>query len=84
MLAYVAPLLVLTCHCTVGVGVPVAAAVRLSSVPTLTVWLLGLVVTTGSTGLTFSVAAVVVAVPAALVKTARYMLPDWARVGVKV
>ena len=84
-MVYEAPLLLLTCHCTVGAGVPEAAAVKLTDVPALTVWLLGLVVTTGGAEVTtVNVAAVVVAVLAELVKTARYMLPDCAAVGVKV
>ncbi len=33
----VAPLSVLTCHCTVGVGEPVAAAVKVAVWPTVTV-----------------------------------------------
>ena len=71
ILAYRPPPLVLTCHCTVGAGVPVAAAVKVTGWPAVTVWLIGLVVTTGA-ALTVSVAAVVVAVPTLLVKTARY------------
>jgi len=35
------PPLVLTCHCTVGVGVPLAAAVKLTVWPAVTVWLPG-------------------------------------------
>ena len=65
-----------TCHCTVGVGLPLAAAVKVAVCPAVTVWLTGLVVTTG-TVLTVSVAAVLVAVPRLLVKTARYWLPFW-------
>src|SRR5439155_24526588 len=65
---------VLTCHCTVGAGVPLAAAVKVTLLPACTLWVSGWVVTTGVV-LTVSVAAVVVAVPQALVKTARYLLP---------
>ena len=38
-----------TCHCTVGVGLPVAAAVNVTVPPEATVWLAGWVVTTGAT-----------------------------------
>ena len=67
-----APLFVLTCHCTVGVGEPVAAAVKVAVWPAVTVWFVGWVVIVGSVGelFTVSVAAVVVAVPAAFVNTA--------------
>ena len=67
-----APLPVLCCHCTVGVGVPLAAALKLAVRPVLTVWLVGFVVTTGAAGagFTVSVAAVVVADPAEFVNTA--------------
>ena len=67
---YDARLFVLTCHWTVGVGVPLAAAVKLTEAPALTAWLLGLVVTTGAVS-TVKLAAVVVAVPTLLAKTAR-------------
>ena len=30
-----------TCHCTVGVGLPVAAAVKVADWPLFTVWLVG-------------------------------------------
>ena len=33
--------LLLTCHCTVGVGLPVALAVNVAELPAVTVWLLG-------------------------------------------
>ena len=62
---------VLTCHWTVGAGLPLAAAVKVAVPPSHTVWLAGLVVTLGAV-LTVSVAAVVVAVPELLVNTARY------------
>src|SRR5205814_7827104 len=56
-----------TCHCTVGAGVPLAAAVKVAVPPAQTVWLVGCVVTAGAT-LTVNVAALVVAVPQALVE----------------
>ena len=43
----VAPLSVLNCHCTVGVGLPLAAAVNTAVPPALTVTLTGFVVTAG-------------------------------------
>ena len=43
----VMPPSVLTCHCTVGVGVPLAAAVKVTGLPAVIVWLVGWVVTTG-------------------------------------
>src|SRR4051812_29275313 len=72
MLVKVLPPSVLTCHCTVGVGVPLAAAVKVAGLLAVTVWLLGEVVMLGTTlaALTVRVAAVLVAFPAALVKTA--------------
>ncbi len=68
------PPFALTCHCTVGLGFPLAAALKLAVCPALTVWLLGWLVITGAM-LTVSVAALLVADPATLVKTARYCLP---------
>src|SRR5258706_3923250 len=62
---------VLTCHCTVGAGLPLEAAVKLTGAPSHAVVSLGFVVTVGAV-LTGSVAAVVVAVPPELVNTARY------------
>ncbi len=62
----VLPLLVLTCHCTVGVGLPEAAALKVTWVPALTDLLAGWKVITGAEsgiGLTVRVAAFVVAVP---------------------
>ena len=65
-----------TIHCTVGVGVPVAAAVNVASVPASVVRSVGFVVTTGAAVLTVSVAALVVAaVPTPLLNTASYSLP---------
>src|SRR5579883_2546006 len=70
----VMPPSVLTSHCTVGAGLPLAAAVKVAFWPAFTVWLLGLVVTDGAKS-TVSVAALVVALPRLLVKTASYSLP---------
>jgi hypothetical protein len=77
MLVNTAPPLVLNCHCTVGVGLPVAAAVNVTLDPSGTVWLTGFVVTTGVelAEFTVNVAAVLVAEPTELVNTARYMYP---------
>ena len=61
-------------HCTVEVGVPLAAAVKVAVAPATTVVLAGCVVTAGAE-FTVSVAAVVVAVPTEFVNTARYCLP---------
>jgi hypothetical protein len=47
-LANVTPLLVLTCHRTVGLGVPLAPAVKVTRVPVFTVWFAGCSVTTGA------------------------------------
>ena len=68
----VPPPFVLTCHCTVGVGEPVAAAVKVAVAPAVTVKFVGLVVIVGMVfaAFTVNVAFVVVALPAALVKTA--------------
>ncbi len=73
----VAPPLVETSHCTVGVGEPVAAAVKLAVVPEATLTFDGLVVITGAVvgAVTVRVAAAVVAAPAELVKTASYRSP---------
>ena len=56
------PPLLLTSHCTVGVGLAVAAAVKVTLLPAATVWPLGSVVIDGPKS-TVSVAAVVVALP---------------------
>ena len=78
-----APPSVLSCHCTVGVGLPLAAAVNVAVWPAVTVWLVGWVVITGACPcVTVRVAALLVAVPRKLVNTARYSLPDWAKVAV--
>jgi hypothetical protein len=70
MFEYDEPPLLLTCHCTVGVGLPVAAAVKVTGWPAVTVWLAGVVLTVGAY-LTVSVALVVIAEPTLFVKTAR-------------
>jgi hypothetical protein len=44
----VVPPSVLTCHCTVGAGVPLAAAVKLTLFPAATAWFVGFVVTVGA------------------------------------
>ena len=65
------------CHCTVGGGPPLAAAVKVAVVSRGTVWLVGWVVMDGATsGLTLSAAGLVTASgPVPLVKTASYSLP---------
>jgi hypothetical protein len=68
MSVHVVPL-VLTCHLTVGVGEPLAAAMKLAVDPEFTVLLVGCVVTAGSV-CTVNVAALVVTFPAAFVKIA--------------
>ena len=70
----VAPPSVLCCHWTVGVGLPLAAAANDAFEPADTLWLVGFVVTLGAK-FTVIVAAVVVADPLALVKTARNFVP---------
>ena len=72
--AKVVPELVETSHCTVGFGVPVAAALKLAVSPEATVAFEGSVVMTGG-AVTVRVAAVVVAEPTELVKTASYSSP---------
>src|SRR5262249_50085651 len=84
MLVYVVPLSVLTCHCTVGAGVPLAAAVKITELPTEDDWFVGWVVTTGAV-LTVRDAGLLMALGATvLLKTASYRLPLCAAVGVKV
>jgi len=89
-LAEVAPLTfvqftpsVLLCHCTVGAGAPLAAAVKLTLWPAIALWLAGLVVTAGAV-FAVRVAAFVVADPPAFVNTARYWLPFCEACAVKV
>ena len=68
------PPFVLTFHCTVGVGFPLAAAVKVTVLPATIVWLAGFVVTAGTVAAcTVNVAADEVALPHAFVKTAS----DW-------
>ena len=78
-----APPSVLTCHFTVGVGLPEAAAVNDAVTPSATVASDGCVVTDGGAS-TVSVAAADVAVPYVLVKTARYCLPSSPEAAVKL
>jgi len=70
MFVKLAPPLVLCCHCTVGVGDPVAAAVKVAVCPAFTVTFAGFSVITGAL-FTVNEAAVVVAEPTVLLKTAR-------------
>jgi hypothetical protein len=79
----VVPPFVLTIHCTVGAGLPLAAAVNVTVPPTPTDRLTGFSVTVGSK-FTFKDAAVVVALPAAFVKTASYLLPFCPAAAVKL
>jgi hypothetical protein len=78
-LVNVAPPSVDSCHWTVGVGLPEAAAVNVADPPTVQLAPAGGVVTTGAL-LTVSVAAFVVAEPTEFVNTARYWVPFWAAV----
>src|SRR5689334_7386541 len=68
------PLLVLSCHCTVGDGVPLAAALNVTVPPEQADRFDGLAVTPGAV-LTVRVAADVGSLPQSVVKTARYRLP---------
>src|SRR3989442_522170 len=61
----------LACHCSVGAGVPLAAAVNDASVPAQTFVLSGLVVTAGA-ALIVRVATAEVVLPQVLENTARY------------
>ena len=74
MAANEVPPFVLTCHWTVGVGLPPAAAVNVTVCPDGMLWLMGFVVTVGDVN-TVNVAGVVVAWPCEFVKTAWYLLP---------
>ena len=60
---------VLTIHCTVAAGLPLAAAVKVAVPPALTVCAVGLVVTVGAKS-TVNIAELLVAEPPLLVKTA--------------
>src|SRR5262245_29960941 len=77
------PWSVLICHCTAGAGLPLAWAESVTWLLTATVWLLGWVVTAGAKS-TVRVAAVVVALPAPLVKTASNSSPFWLARAVRV
>ncbi len=63
-----------TCHCTVAVGFPEAAAVNVALPGAITFVFAGCAVTAGAKS-TVSVAALVVAVPCEFVNTARYSYP---------
>ena len=63
-----------TCHCTVGVGLPVAAAVNVAAAGAVTVTLVGFDVTTGVV-LTVSAAGLLAMDPKAFVKIASYSVP---------
>jgi hypothetical protein len=67
----VLPLFVVTCHCKVGRGDPLAAAVKLALLPAVIDWLDGWAVNDGAevAVLTVSVAALLVAEPTLLVAT---------------
>jgi hypothetical protein len=73
-LVNVVPPSVDTCHCTVGVGVPEAAAVNVAAFGAVTVWFVGLVVTVGGVT-TVSVAMLLFVDPPVFVNTARYWVP---------
>ena len=64
-----------TCHCTVGAGLPVAAAVKVTDWPWSTSWPEGFAATVGAVS-TVSVAGSVVSEPSELANTARYWLPS--------
>ena len=80
-LLYVLPPFVDSFHCTVGAGLPDAAAVNVAVWPAVTVsdlgWLViaGFVVSAGGGLVTVRVAALVVVESPTLVKTASYSLP---------
>jgi hypothetical protein len=87
MLVKVGVVAVETCHCTVGVGDPDAAALNEAVVPDGTLWLVGLSVIAGALGVadpTVNVAGDVVALPKKLEKTASNSLPFCAEVAVKL
>src|SRR3954451_8195858 len=66
-----------TCHCTVGAGVPLAAAVKVTLLPTSTLWVSGCVVTDGATLLLGTLAVLLAEQPAALVTTrVRSVVPE--------
>jgi hypothetical protein len=63
-----------TSHCTLGLGQPVADALKEAFPPAAMVWLDGFSVTAGM-WVTWSIAAVVFATPAELVNCALYSSP---------
>jgi len=83
MLVQLEPPLVESCHCTVGVGLPDAAAVKVALAPAVTVSLAGWALTVGAYW-TISVAALELADPALFVKTARYSLAFCVAVTVEI
>ena len=68
---FVNPLPLLACHCNVGAGGPLAAAVNDTTVPVQALVLTGSVVTVGAV-LTVNVAAAEAILPQMLENTARY------------
>src|SRR5262249_60149227 len=70
-----APPSMLTCHCTVGTGVPLAPAVKLT-LPGHTVWLAGSLVTTGALCNVNVAALLATLAPHRLLNRARYSLPQ--------
>ena len=76
MLLNVVPPLVLICHCTVGVGCPLAPAVNVAVSPLVTVWFNGFNVIAAAV-FTVSSAGLVFDDPAVLVNAARYWFPFW-------
>ena len=78
-----APAFVLTIHCTVGAGLPLAVAVKVAVPPSPTVRFTGFRVIVGAKS-TVSNAAVVVALPLEFVNTASYRLPFCEAVVVKL
>ena len=66
---------VFTCHCTVGVGLPVAAAVNVAVWPSLIVVLVGWVLIDGANCTVRVAIFVVAAEPTPLLNMARYCLP---------
>ena len=83
ILLKVFPASVLTCHWTVGGGLPLAVALNVTFCPNETLWLVGLFVIVGVVN-NVSVAGVVVTWPCEFVKTASYSLPFCAAVATKL
>jgi hypothetical protein len=79
----VVPPSVLTCHCTVGVGLPLAAALNVT-LPGHTVWFTGFTVTTGPLLIVNVAALLATLLPQLLLNRARYCLPLSAALAVKV